>query len=134
MGNCAGAVFPFRKCHSACFAAVSYTHLDVYKRQGLSFCSAAERHLLEKMEACRNFRLDAAKEMTQGIVPNPDVVSSRALENLGPETVRRFGIRRGDGVFVMPKGYVDQLPEQERRFLKPLYEPVQAGDVYKRQQ
>ena len=96
-------------------------------REGLSFCSAAERHLLEKMEACRNFRLDAAKEMTQGIVPNPDVVSSRALENLGPETVRRFGIRRGDGVFVMPKGYVDQLPEQERRFLKPLYEPVQAG-------
>ena len=96
-------------------------------REGLSFCSAAERHLLEKMEACRNFRLDAAKEMTQGIVPNPDVVSSRALENLAPETVRRYGIRRGDGVFVLPQGYFGLLPERERRFLKPLYEPVQAG-------
>lgn len=65
--------------------------------------------------------------MTQGIVPNPDVVSSRALENLAPETVRRYGIRRGDGVFVLPQGYFGLLPERERRFLKPLYEPVQAG-------
>lgn len=73
-------------------------------REGLSFCSAAERHLLEKMDACRDFRLDAAKEMTQGIVPNPDVVSSRALENLGPETVRRYGIRRGMGYLSCLRG------------------------------
>lgn len=96
-------------------------------REGLSFCSAAEWSILEKMDLCRNFRLDASKEITQGIVPNPDVVSSRALENLGLETVRRFGIRRGDGVFVVPQGYFDLLPEREQRFLKPLYEPVQAG-------
>lgn len=79
------------------------------------------------MERCRNFRLDAAKEMTQGIVPNPDVVSARALESLVPEAVQRSGVRRGEGVFVVPQGYFNRLPAAERRFLKPLYEPALAG-------
>lgn len=95
--------------------------------EGLSFCSAAQWAVLEKMEAAGNFRLDGRKEITQGIVPNPDVVSSRALESLEPEVARRSGIRRGDGVFVVPQDYFHGLPERERRFLKPLYEPVLAG-------
>lgn len=95
--------------------------------EGLSFCSAAQWAVLEKMEAAGNFRLDGRKEITQGIVPNPDVVSSRALESLEPEAARRSGIRRGDGVFVVPRDYFHGLPERERRFLKPLYEPVLAG-------
>lgn len=95
--------------------------------EGLSFCSAAQWAVLEKMEAAGNFRLDGRKEITQGIVPNPDVVSSRALESLEPEAARRSGIRRGDGVFVIPRDYFHGLPERERRFLKPLYEPVLAG-------
>lgn len=95
--------------------------------EGLSFCSAAQWAVLEKMEAAGNFRLDGRKEITQGIVPNPDVVSSRALESLEPEVARRSGIRRGDGVFVVPRDYFHGLPERERRFLKPLYEPVLAG-------
>lgn len=94
--------------------------------EGLSFCSAAQWAVLEKMEAAGNFRLDGRKEITQGIVPNPDVVSSRALESLEPEVARRSGIRRGDGVFVVPRDYFHGLPERERRFLKPLYEPVLA--------
>lgn len=96
-------------------------------KEGLFFCSAAEWNVLEKMERCRNFRLDAAKEMTQGIVPNPDVVSARALESLVPEAVQRSGVRRGEGVFVVPQGYFNRLPAAERRFLKPLYEPALAG-------
>lgn len=95
--------------------------------EGLSFCSAAQWAVLEKMEAAGNFRLDGRKEITQGIVPNPDVVSSRALESLEPEVARRSGIRRGDGVFVVPRDYFHGLSERERRFLKPLYEPVLAG-------
>lgn len=95
--------------------------------EGLSFCSAAQWAVLEKMEAAGNFRLDGRKEITQGIVPNPDVVSSRALESLEPEVARRSGIRRGDGVFVVPRDYFHGLPKRERRFLKPLYEPVLAG-------
>lgn len=95
--------------------------------EGLSFCSAAQWAVLEKMEAAGNFRLDGRKEITQGIVPNPDVVSSRALESLEPEAALRSGIRRGDGVFVVPRDYFHGLPERERRFLKPLYEPVLAG-------
>lgn len=95
-------------------------------KEGLFFCSAAEWSILEKMESCRNFRLDAATEITQGIVPNPDVVSSRALGSLAPEAMRRSGIRKGEGVFVVPQGYFDRLPEGERHFLKPLYEPALA--------
>lgn len=96
-------------------------------KEGLSFCSAAEWAVLEKMEAAGNFRLDGAREITQGIVPNPDVVSSRALESLDPEVARRSRLRRGEGVFVVPQGCFHGLPEQERRFLKPLYEPALAG-------
>lgn len=96
-------------------------------KEGLAFCSAAEWAVLEKMEASRNFSLDGTREITQGIVPNPDVVSSRALESLEPEVERRSGIRRGEGVFVVPQGYFRGLPERERRFLKPLYEPPLAG-------
>lgn len=96
-------------------------------KEGLSFCSAAQWAVLEKMEAAGNFKLDGAREITQGIVPNPDVVSSRALESLEPEMVRRSGIRRGEGVFVVPQEYFHGLPERERRFLKPLYEPALAG-------
>lgn len=101
--------------------------VETCAKEGLSFCSAAEWAVLEKMEAAGNFRLDGAKEITQGIVPNPDAVSSRALESLDKEVARRSGLRRGEGVFVVPQGYFHGLPEQERRFLKPLYEPVLAG-------
>lgn len=96
-------------------------------KEGLFFCSAAQWAVLEKMEAAGNFRLDGAREITQGIVPNPDVVSSRALESLEPETVRRSGIRKGAGVFVVPQEFFHGLPDRERRFLKPLYEPALAG-------
>ncbi len=91
-------------------------------RDGLSFCSPAELTLLRKMESLRNFQLDAAQEVGQGIVPNPDVVSGRAVKALGVEAERR-GIRCGDGVFVVPKGYFKHLSAEERQFLKPLYEP-----------
>lgn len=80
-------------------------------RQGrIVFLLRSRWNVLEKMERCRNFRLDAAKEMTQGIVPNPDVVSARALESLVPEAVQRSGVRRGEGVFVVPQGYFNRLP------------------------
>ncbi len=93
---------------------------------GLSFCSPSEQALLRKMEGLRNFQLDAAQEVGQGIVPNPDVVSGRAVAALGAEAVRR-GIRRGDGVFVVPKGFFKRLNAEERQFLKPLYEPSGVG-------
>ena len=74
--------------------------------QGLFFCSAAEKAVLEKMEARRNFELDPVHEMAQGIVPNPDVVSSRALGSLPPGNSAEFrhpargrGVRGAAGVF-----------------------------------
>lgn len=93
---------------------------------GLFFCPAGEQAILEKMAALANFALNPAREMAQGIVPNPDVVSTRALESLGRDEARRAGIRRGTGVFVVPCGHFDHLADHERRFLKPLYEPCLA--------
>lgn len=90
---------------------------------GLFFCSAAEQALLDRMESRRDLELDAASEIAQGIVPNPDVVSARALGTLGAGEARKRGIRRGEGVFVVPERQFHDVPEQERRFLKPLYEP-----------
>lgn len=88
--------------------------------QGLFFCSAAEKAVLEKMEARRNFELDPVHEMAQGIVPNPDVVSSRALGSLPPETVRSSGIRRGEGVFVVPREFFTSLTERARTLIRHL--------------
>lgn len=90
---------------------------------GLFFCSTAEQALLDKMESRRDLELDAASEIAQGIVPNPDVVSARALGTLDAGEARKRGIRRGEGVFVVPERQFHDVPERERRFLKPLYEP-----------
>lgn len=90
---------------------------------GLFFCSAAEQALLDRMEVRRDLELDPVNEIAQGIVPNPDVVSSRALGALDGEEARKRGIRRGEGVFVVPEGRFHDVPEHEKRFLKPLYEP-----------
>lgn len=91
--------------------------------EGLFFCSPPEQALLDGLEAVRDFELDPVKEIAQGIVPNPDVVSSRALGLLEGEEGPHAAIRRGEGVFVVSKEQFRNLPEQERQFLKPLYEP-----------
>lgn len=91
--------------------------------QGVFFCSSEEEGVLDRMEACRNVELDPVREIAQGIVPNPDVVSSRALERLDGGTAHSAGIRRGEGVFVVPRDFFNHVPEEERQFLKPLYEP-----------
>lgn len=96
---------------------------ESYVNHGLFFCSAAEQAVLDRMEAFRDFELDPVKEIAQGIVPNPDVVSSRAFGMLKGEAGLHAAIRRGEGVFVVPREQFRDLPEQERRFLKPLYEP-----------
>lgn len=92
-------------------------------KQGLFFCSSTEQALLDRLEALRNFELDPVREIAQGIVPNPDVVSSRSLEVMRRGLELHGNIRRGEGVFVVSQDHFRNLPEQERQFLKPLYEP-----------
>lgn len=96
-------------------------------KDGLFFCGRREQGILEKMEQGMEFILNPLTEMAQGIVPNPDVLSPRSLGLLDQEVVRRDGLCSGDGVFVVPSGYFEDLPSEERFFLKPLYEPFQAS-------
>ncbi len=83
--------------------------------------------LLDKIAAKRNFELNGKMEVAQGIVPNPDVVSARALEIIPYKKRQQEGIEAGQGVFVVNDGYFAAPSQLEKRFLKPLYEPSDIG-------
>ena len=57
------------------------------------------------------------KEVAQGIVPNPDVITNRNIN----ENLQNMGINIGDGVFVIPKNTL-KITQQEKQYLKPLFE------------
>lgn len=63
-------------------------------------------------------------EISQGIVPNPDKVNSRNINKINDETIKEHNIEIGDNVFVFPKGYLKNLTEFEKQFIKPTYEPT----------
>ena len=90
----------------------------------MTFSNSDTEELLEKIAAKRNFELDGKLEVAQGIVPNPDVVSARSLELIPLKKRQQEGIVAGQGVFVIENGYFQNPTAQEKRFLKPLYEPV----------
>jgi len=68
-------------------------------------------------------------ELTQGVVPNPDVVNSRNISKIPPDDVKKFGINVGDGVFVVPKGFL-KVSKEERSYLKNLYDTGQIGRYF----
>ncbi len=93
-------------------------------QQGLFFCSAAEKVVLEKMEVLRNFELNPLHEMAQGDRAEPGRgFLPRALGSLPPEIVRSSGIRRGEGVFVVPREFFTRLPERGGVFSNPFMNP-----------
>ncbi|MFX9619229.1 hypothetical protein ABTU73_17695, partial [Acinetobacter baumannii] len=55
---------------------------DRARLKGGPFAFSGDRveKILRAIEARRNFELDPGREIAQGIVPNPDVVSGRSLE------------------------------------------------------
>jgi len=63
-------------------------------------------------------------EIAQGIVPNPDRVNTRNIKTLGEDVAEQRGIKVGDGVFVLDKTEDSKILGSERKYLKPLYEPV----------
>lgn len=85
----------------------------------LTFSNAAEEELLEKIAAAGALRL-SDKEIAQGIVPNPDVLSKLGLSKIPKKKAETLGLKVGDGVFVIPKGTIEVDPS-ERDYLKPLY-------------
>ena len=91
-----------------------------------TFSGTDHTALLQKMATAANFVLNGKTEVAQGIVPNPDVVSARALGLFSKRDHRPHAITPGDPVFVVPKGFFDQPGKPESQLLKPLFEPVDA--------
>ncbi|WP_442787250.1 DUF7149 domain-containing protein [Flavobacterium suncheonense] len=88
----------------------------------LSFSNNEIELLLQKIENKGTFKL-TDDEVAQGIVPNPDVVNSRNISLIDKSKVADHNIKIGDGVFVINKGYFNNIPEIEKKYIKPLYEP-----------
>lgn len=62
-------------------------------------------------------------ELAQGIVPNPDVINSRNFKKFSQKEIERNNIKIGDGVFVVPKGKFGKLNADEKKYIKPIFEP-----------
>ena len=94
-----------------------------YTGRSLTFSNPEVELILEKISAKGNFRLNPNEEVAQGIVPNPDVVGTSNLNKIPEHKVIKYGIKKGDGVFVVPKDFFKRLNNYEKNLLKPLYEP-----------
>lgn len=84
-------------------------------------------YLLDKMRTKDNAIFLNDSEITQGIVPNPDVVNSRNIKKFSVEELSKDEIKVGDPVFIIPKDYFTSLSEHEKSFIKPIYEPTNLG-------
>lgn len=76
--------------------------------------------ILEKMARGKAYLEDT--EIAQGIVPNPDVVNARNIKYLSNNS-----IEKGEGVFVVDKNKFDSPTDEEKKYIKPLYEPNQMS-------
>lgn len=95
------------------------------KDQFLKFNSSDFNDVLDKILAAGNFELDS-KEIAQGIVPNPDVLSKTAFEKFYADKNYRIG----EPVFVVPTKFFENLNNIEKGYLKPLYEPYELNRFY----
>jgi adenine-specific DNA-methyltransferase len=91
--------------------------------KNLTFNSNKVQVVLDIIASKSNFTLDEKHEVAQGIVPNPDVVNNKNILKLPISKVKEENIKVGDGVFVVDKGYFNNLSIFEKGYIKPIYEP-----------
>lgn len=107
----------------------SYTvRFDRDERVNKIFSMASEdsKMILDKMRAQAIYLFPS--ELSQGIVPNPDVVNSRNIKKIPEEELGN--IKVGDGVFIVDRGKFDHLDSTERKYIKPLLDPVDVRPYY----
>lgn len=97
---------------------------DRIKTSPLTFSDASKEELLAKIKARQNFVLEGNREIAQGIVPNVDAISAKALEHIPSRRRQLENITAGMGVFVVPEDQFRSLSGDEREYLKPLYSPT----------
>lgn len=92
----------------------------------LTFSNNAFEQLLNKIAEKRNFFLDDKKEVAQGIVPNPDVLSAKSLKLISKKRQRENHNLKGQGVFVVESNFFTDPSHAEMQFLKPMFEPTEV--------
>ena len=81
-------------------------HLRTFNRtrfatQPYRFSPPHIERILNLIASQQNFHLDPKSEITQGIVPNPDVLTPRNLKKISPEIQQKHNLKPGQGVFVL---------------------------------
>lgn len=105
------------------FDFVPANYVDGY----ITFANDANESILKKIQAVNHLNLHD-KEVAQGIVPNPDVVNARNIKKFSESEIRENKIKVGDGVFIVNKGKFDALDSEEKKYVKPIFEP---NEVYR---
>lgn len=109
------------KCPTTQYLKPKYNRIEMQDRY-LTFSNQDD--LLDKLANINPCMYFNDLEITQGIVPNPDVVNARNIKKFTKEEIVNNKINVGDPVFIVPTGFFKNLSSSEKDLLKPIYEPV----------
>jgi adenine-specific DNA-methyltransferase len=94
-----------------------------YQNKFLKFSEENIEKIFSKMTKLKNFELKGDSEIAQGIVPNPDILSTQGFKKISTLKKHKYNLSIGDPIFVVPKNSLKNLTSQEKEYLKPVYEP-----------
>lgn len=86
------------------------------------FIEESSEKIIHQIEAVKT-KLKEYWSIDQGVVPNPLRLTKSKLEELSRETVQRYDLKIGDGVFVLTKKELDNLAltKMEYEIIKPYF-------------
>ncbi len=93
--------------------------------KNITFSTSESDSILNKIIQKGNYYL-LDNDLTQGIVPNPDVINSRNINRISANDIKQFNIKINDGVFVIPKKYLN-VSDSEKKYIKPIFDTDQIG-------
>ena len=93
-----------------------------YIDKTIHFNQSDIENILQKIQEKGTFKLNN-DEVAQGIVPNPDYINSKNITLISRDIVEKYNINIGEGVFVVEKNKFYTLSSNEKKYIKPLYEP-----------
>jgi len=98
---------------------------DSLVNKSLHFVNSDIETVLQKIQHKANFALQAT-DLANAIIPNPDYINSAIIGKIPDEKQKKYGIKMGDGVFVVQAGFFTNLTDHEKKYLKPLIEATQV--------
>jgi adenine-specific DNA-methyltransferase len=97
---------------------------QAFLNKTFTFSNEGRSDLLKSIKSKANFLINSKTEIAQGIVPNPDVVSTQSLRKYSDYDLHKLEIERGSPVFVIPRDHLKNLSQSDKSFIKPCFEPV----------